>query len=197
LNKVGSGALLWFGYLPAVWFISVVSIAGSLVRDYSSISQQASELTLIAGAPRIVVDIAALGVGIFLSVFSIELWRASGKAVAFGALAWILFALSMASNALWVMGNPMHGLYGLGFSVIIAPALSALEMGAAGQDRQTYCITGLISFVGIVYFWLNVLGFDPPHYRGLTQRIYACLILLWPAWAAHRLGRVSRRLGAQ
>ena len=133
------------------------------------------------------VDCAAIGVGVFLGLFAAGLWRTSGKAIAFGALAWILFGLSMASNGLWIMGNPMHGVYGLGLIVMVAPALSTLEMNVTAEDRATYWIAGIVSFLGVFYFWLNTLGFDPMHYRGLTQRLYATITLLWPAWAAYRL----------
>jgi Protein of unknown function (DUF998) len=183
INRV----LLSFGFIPAVWFLLLVTIGGWLVPGYSSIAQQASELTLIGGAPRIAVDLAAIGVGIFLAIFAVGLWRASGKPIAFGALAWILFGLSMASNGIWIMGSPMHGAYGLGLIVMVAPALSMVEIGGMAEDDRTYWITGIVSFIGIFYFWLNTLGYDPVHYRGLTQRIYASLTLLWPAWAAYRL----------
>jgi len=178
---------LSFGFIPAVWFLLLVTIGGWLVPGYSSIAQQASELTLIGGAPRIAVDLAAIGVGIFLAIFAVGLWRASGKPIAFGALAWILFGLSMVSNGIWIMGSPMHGAYGLGLIVMVAPALSMVEIGGTEEGNRTYWITGIISFIGIFYFWLNTLGYDPVHYRGLTQRIYASLTLLWPAWAAYRL----------
>jgi hypothetical protein len=179
--------LLSFGFIPAAWFLLWVTIGGSLVSSYNSIAQQASELTLIAGAPRLMVDIAAIGVGIFLTLFAVGLWRISGKVIAFGALAWILFGLSMASNGIWIMGSPMHGAYGLGLIVMVAPALSMIEARGIADDDRTYWITGLVCFIGIFYFWLNVLGNDPAHYRGLTQRIYASLTLLWPFWAAYRL----------
>jgi hypothetical protein len=133
------------------------------------------------------VDIAAIGVGIFLTIFAVGLWRISGKVIAFGALAWILFGLSMASNGIWIMGNPMHGVYGLGLIVMVAPALSMIEVRGIADDDRTYWITGCICFIGVFYFWLNVLGYDPAHYRGLTQRVYASLTLLWPFWAAYRL----------
>jgi len=81
----------------------------------------------------------------------------------------------------------MHGAYGLGLIVMVAPALSMVEIGGIAEDDRTYWITGIVSFIGIFYFWLNTLGYDPVHYRGLTQRIYASLTLLWPAWAAYRL----------
>jgi len=195
LLKTSNRILLSFGFLPAVWFLLFVSIAGSLVPRYSSVAQQASELTLVAGAPRSLVDVAALGVGLFLAIFAVGLWRASSRPIAFGALAWALFGLSMASNGIWIMGSPMHGAYGLGLIVMVAPALAALETIGLAADDSIYWITGVVSFLGIVYFWLNTLGYDPALYRGLTQRIYACLTLLWPAWAAYRLlyGTTSSR----
>jgi hypothetical protein len=185
--KTSNRALLLWGFMPAGWFLAFVTIGGWLAPGYNPIAQQASELTLLGGAPRFVVDFAALGTAVFLSIFGIGLWRASGKPIAFGALAWILFGLSMASNGIWIMGSPMHGAYGLGLVVMIAPALSMVEARRLSDDGRTYWITGLVSFLGVIYFWLNLLGFDPTHYRGLTQRIYAVLTLLWPAWAAYRL----------
>jgi len=179
--------LLISGFIPAGWFIMLVTIGGWLSPGYSPMAQQASELTLVGGAPRVMVDLAAIGTGVFLMIFGVGLWKISGKPIAFGALAWILFALSMASNGVWVMGSPMHGAYGLGLIVMVAPALSMFEARGLSQDGRIYWITGIVSFLGIFYFWLNVLGFDPMHYRGFTQRIYAILTLLWPAWAANRL----------
>jgi hypothetical protein len=108
INRV----LLSFRFTPAVWFLLLVTIGGCLVHDDNSIAQQASELTLIPGAPRMRVDLAAIGVGIFLAIFAAGIWRASGKRIACGALAWILFGLSTASNGIWIMGSPMHSVYG-------------------------------------------------------------------------------------
>lgn len=186
---------LVFGFFPAGWFIIFVTLGGWLSPGYSSFAQQASELTLVDGAPKIIVDLAALGSSIFLAIFGVGLWRVSGKLFAFGAFAWILFALSMASNGIWVMGNRMHGAYGLGLIVMVAPALSMVEIRTLAEDGRTYWITGFISFLGVFYFWLNVLGFDPMHYRGLTQRIYATATFLWPAWAAYRLVHGTSAVG--
>ena len=179
--------LLSFGFIPAGWFLLLVTVGGWLVPRYSSVAQQASELTLIEGTPRILIDVAAIGVGLFLAIFAAGIWRVSERRIAFGAVAWILFGLSMISNGIWVMGSPMHGAYGLGLIVMVAPALTMVEVRDIANDDSTYWITGIVSFIGIFYFWLNTLGYDPPHYRGLTQRIYASLTLLWPAWAAYRL----------
>ena len=179
--------LLSFGFVPAIWFLLLVTLGGWLVPHYNSIAQQASELTLIGGAPRILVDVAAIGVGLFLALFAAGILRVSERPFAFGALAWILFGLSMASNGIWIMGSPMHGAYGLGLVVMAAPSLTMIDTGGIADDDSTYWITGIVSFIGIFYFWLNTLGYDPAHYRGLTQRIYASLTLLWPAWAAYRL----------
>jgi hypothetical protein len=95
------------------------------------------------------VDLAAIGVGIFLAIFAAGIWRASGKRIACGALAWILFGLSTASNGIWIMGSPMHSVYGWGLIVMVAPALSMVETRGIVDDDPTYRITGLVSFLGI------------------------------------------------
>jgi hypothetical protein len=45
--------------------------------------------------------------------------------------------------------SPMHGAYGLGLIVMVAPALSMVEIGGIAEDDRTYWITGIVSFIGI------------------------------------------------
>jgi len=45
----------------------------------------------------------------------------------FTAVAAFVFGASMISNAVFTMGSPLHGLYAIGLSVILAPAFFAAE----------------------------------------------------------------------
>jgi hypothetical protein len=119
--------LLAAGYIPLPWFLIWTSIAGAMAPGYSALSQQASELTRLPGLPHALLDVAALGQGVAFTVFAVGLWLESGRRIAFGALSWLLFGAAMASNGLFTMGSPMHGLYALGLVTLIAPALSLLE----------------------------------------------------------------------
>src|SRR5262245_2110408 len=116
--------LIAAGFIPLPWFLLWSSIAGALAPDYSAISQHASELTVAPGLPHTLLNVAAIGSGIGFAVFAIGLWIESGRRLAVGALCWLVFGISMISNGVWPMGNPLHGLHILGLTNLIAPSLS-------------------------------------------------------------------------
>ncbi|WP_116089552.1 DUF998 domain-containing protein [Sphingomonas crusticola] len=185
-RDVGTRLFISAGLIPLPWFLLWVTIGGLLAPNYDPIGQHASELSLLGGAPRMLLAIAAIGSGLAFIAFGIGLWRESGRAIAFGALAWMAFGVSMISNGIWVMGSPMHGLYALGLASILAPAFSLLEMQRLRADRSLFVVTVLCSFGGLFYLWLNLMGFDAQPTHGLTQRVFSSLCSLWPAWAAWR-----------
>jgi hypothetical membrane protein len=179
--------LLAAGLIPLPWFLIWTSIGGALAPGYSAISQHGSELTLLPGVPHVMLDIAAIGTGVAFIAFAIGMWLESGKKLAIGAAAFIIFGLSMVSNGIWIMGSPMHGLYALGLVILIAPALSQLESQRLRNNRFAFAITAFVSVAGFVYLWMNVVRADPEHLRGLTQRIFSSINSLWPATMAYLL----------
>ena len=78
------------------------------------------------------------------------------------------------------MGNRLHGLYAVGIINLVAPALSLLELRALRDIKSAYIVTVVVSVAGIVYLWLNLMGFDPEGARGLTQRLFSSINSLWP-----------------
>jgi hypothetical protein len=184
------------GFLPLPWFLFWVTLGGFTAPGYSALAQHASELTLLGGWPRLLLDIAAIGSGLAFMAFALGLWRESGKSVPFGALAWLIFGISMLSNGLWVMGSPMHGAYSIGVVNIVAPAISQLESSTLRTDRKAYIMTVFVSISGIMYLWMNLTGHDPELYRGLTQRLFSSINSLWPAFIAYRLYRLLGHGGA-
>lgn len=172
--------LLCAGFLPLPWFLAWATIGGFFLPNYNGISQHASELLSAGGIPAICLKVAAIGSGLGFVSFGAGLWALSRNTVAFGAVSWMLFGLSMISNGIWPMGNPMHGLYALGIVNLIAPALSHIEVSRWLTLRRYYVITALVSISGIVYLWLNLTRNDPQDFRGLTQRIFSSINALWP-----------------
>jgi hypothetical protein len=179
--------LLAAGFLPLPWFLFWSTAAGWLAPGYSALSQHASELTLTPGAARTLLKLAAVGSGLAFIAFAIGLWLASGARIAVGAVCWLLFGVAMASNGIWPMGSPLHGLYALGLTNLIAPALSLLELRQLRDNRVAFGITVVASVAGIVYLWMNLIGIDPLSLRGLTQRIFLSINSLWPATIAFLL----------
>lgn len=177
---------IWLaGFIPLPWFLLWTSLAGAMAPGYSALSQQASELTLLAGLPHVMLDVAAIGSGIAFMIFALGLWIESGRRIAFGALGWMLFGVAMVSNGLWAMGSPMHGLYGLGLVTLIAPGLAMIETQRLRDSQLAYTVTVLVSIAGFVYLWMNLTGSDPRHWKGLTQRIFSSINSLWPAVMAY------------
>jgi hypothetical protein len=178
---MGKKSLLVAGLIPLPWFLLWSTIAGTLAPGYSAISQHASEFTLVSGLPRTLLNLAAIGSGGAFIAFAIGLWLESGRRLAIGAFCWLLFGAAMVSNGIWPMGTPLHGLYALGVANLIAPALSLLELEKLRDSKLAFYATAWVSVCGIVYLWMNLVGVDPQHLRGLTQRIFSSINSLWPA----------------
>ncbi|MDZ4783692.1 MAG: DUF998 domain-containing protein [Planctomycetia bacterium] len=172
--------LLSAGLIPLPWFLAWSLAAAALATGYSSVSQHASELLQFEGLPSTFLRIAAIGSGAAFVAFAIGLWWQSGVYFAVGACGWLVFGLAMASNGIWPMGDPKHGLYAAGVINLIAPAVSHLESRVLVKSGRFYALTAFVSVAGVIYLWLNLVGADPPAYRGLTQRVFSSICSLWP-----------------
>ena len=178
---------LKFGFMPLIWFIFWLTLAGLFANNYNPLAEHGSVLSLKLGLSHTLFQIAGIGTGIGFCIFSFGLWKLTHKPISFGAMCWFVFGLSMISNGIWKMGDPMHGIYGIGMFALIAPALSAFELPKAQDDKWLYATTIICSVCGIIYLWLNLTGNDPIGYQGLTQRVFSTVNSLWPFVAALRL----------
>jgi hypothetical membrane protein len=170
--------------LPLYFFVPVL-IAGILTADYSAISQHASEITLTENLTAItVLNTGAILTGLSCILLSIGLIRMSKKKNLLSAILLIIFGISMISNGLYSMGNPMHGFYGIGLSMMILPFVSCYEFKGSSIDKKYFPITIIVGLVIFIYFWSMLVGLDPLEYRGLTQRIASVLIFGWVAYLA-------------
>ncbi|MGZ5199240.1 MAG: DUF998 domain-containing protein [Telluria sp.] len=184
--------VLFAGFVPLPWFLFWTAVAAGLLPGYSSVSQHSSEILAHGGMSAACFRIAVMGAGAAFILFGAAVWRRSAIAVPLGAIAWVLFGVSMLSNGVWPMGSPMHGLYGLGMVNLIAPALSHLELSERLPGRRAYAATALVSVAGVVYLWMNLTGNDPGALRGLTQRIFSSISSAWPFLATYWLVSAER-----
>jgi hypothetical membrane protein len=170
--------------LPLYFFVPVL-IAGILTADYSAISQHASEITLTDNLTAItVLNTGAILTGLSCILLSIGLIRVSKKRSLLSAILLLIFGISMISNGLYPMGNPMHGFYGIGLSMMILPFVSCYEFKGSSIDKKYFPITIIAGLVIFIYFWSMLVGLDPAEYRGLTQRIASVVIFGWVAYLA-------------
>jgi hypothetical membrane protein len=178
--------LLMAGLIPLPLFIIGMGIAGLFAPGYSWMTQHASELSIVPGLPQVLFKLFAILFGLGFIAFGIGLMRFTGLR-SVGAICWILFGIAMCSNGIWPMGGPMHGLYALPLVSLIAPALSLAESERLRTIKGMWAVTVIVSLCGIFYLWLNLLGFDPQGYRGLTQRLFSSINSFWPAFVAWRI----------
>lgn len=182
--------LLKAGFLPLPAWLGITTLAGLLVANYSPIESHVSVMTLQDGIPHTLVNIAALIAGVSLIAFSIGVWRLSGRMISVGALCIAVSGVAMIGNGMWPMGSPMHGIYIIGIFKIIAPALCLLDIRDEELRRRLYAVTVIISVTGMLYLWLNLTGFEPEGYSGLSQRIFGSISYAWPfLFAYHALKR--------
>lgn len=172
--------LLKAGFIPLPLWLGLTTLAGFLAAGYNPIESHVSAMTLLGGLPHSLVNIAAVVSGLSLIVFSAGVWRLSGRRVSVGALCMMAFGVAMIANGIWPMGGPMHGLYIIGIFNIIAPALFLIDIRDDDLRQRMYAVTAFVSVMGMLYLWLNLNGFDPEGYRGLTQRIFGSINFAWP-----------------
>jgi Protein of unknown function (DUF998) len=184
--------LILAGFIPMPLFVIGLGIAGLFAPDYHWMSQHGSELSLLNGLPQSLFKLTVIPWGLSFIAFGIGLMRMTGKR-SMGAFCWVLFGIAMCSNGFWPMGNPMHGLYALPLVSLIAPAMSLAESDVLRGFKGMWFVTMLVSLCGLFYLWLNMLGFDPQAYRGLTQRLFSSINSFWPAFVAWRVWQGSSR----
>lgn len=154
---------------------------------YSSISQHISEVALVDHPIAIIQRSAALVSGVSIFLFGLGAFVGSGKRFGFTALAAALFGVSMISNGIFVMGSPLHGLYGLGLFMALVPAFFAAEFRNALGAHPICKLSMASAAFNLFYLWLILSGFDPEEFRGLTQRIATVAIFGWYSLAAYSL----------
>lgn len=154
---------------------------------YSSISQHISEVALLDHPIALIQRGAALITGVSITLFGTWLFMAKGAK--YTAVSAALFGASMISNGVFVMGSPLHGLYGLGFFMVLVPAFFATESAPASGKLQNFSM--FVALAIMLYLWLMISGLDPQNFRGLTQRVATLVIFGWYSVASYSLLRHS------
>lgn len=179
--------LIRAGYLPFPLYIVPIFVAGFFYPGYDHISQHASVL----GQPDSPVypyynwPATALGLSMVLFAlgFALHLVEHRRPFVA-SLLILALSGVSFATNGIFPMGTPLHGLYGLAVFSLIAPLLAINDAGDRLTRPWLRLATAVISIASVGYLWLMLTGNDPEGYRGATQRVFGSTAYLWYGLAA-------------
>jgi len=154
------------------------------VPHYSSLDQHVSELQLLHHPIADLMRVAPIACGLSILLFGIGACRISPSRFAFTALASAAVAANFISSGIFVSGDPMHGLHGIGFFIPLVPACFAAE---SGLGRQVVRVSLAVAVASMAYLWLSNLGVDP--HRGISQRLMILMSLGWYSFASYHLLR--------
>ena len=174
----------------------VLMLVGLTVPGYSSASQQMSELGLLAGYPAVFESALGVIVGVSVIIFGFGLIGHPSGCFAFTAGTSIVFGVSMLSNGIFPMGSPLHGMYAIGFAVILTPVLFVAELRASEQTQATRTASMWVAVTTLFYFWATITRFDPNGFHGITQRLAIIIIFGWLSYASYALSRSKAKSGA-
>ncbi len=166
-------------------------IVSFMVPGYSSISQHISELALLGYPVAAAQRITAIVTGVSILAFCVGLTLSAPRTFRFTAVTAALFAISMVSNGIFTMRTPLHGLYGLGLFMALVPAFFVAELPWRQGRTAVVSLSLAVAVFNMSYEWLIVSGFDPPGFRGLTQRVATIVIFGWYSVAAFVVGQAQ------
>ena len=175
--------------------ILVPMLIGFALPGYSSLSQHLSELELLHHPVATITRAGSILCGASILLFGLGLVLEAPRRHAFTALCAAVAGVAMASNGVFASGHPLHGLHGLALFLALVPACFAAGHGAS----RLATLSLAASVLALAYFWLQLSGFDPPAWRGLTQRIAVVVMFGWytiAAFGMRRAGTVSSRANA-
>lgn len=153
---------------------------------YSSISQHLSELEMLQHPVAAITRIASITSGVSIILFALGVVLYAPGRFAFTAICASLAGAAMVSNGVFVMGNPLHGLYGMALFMALVPACLAAELGQIPKLTRLSLAAAVLT---MAYFWLQFSGLDPHGFRGLTQRVAVVVMFGWYSVAAYALMR--------
>lgn len=178
-------------FLPLYFFIPVLT-AGALVAHYDAISQHASEITLTPFYDaKLILNAGAVLTGLSCITLALGILLKLKQKFFLSSVLLVLFGTSMISNGLYPMGNPMHGFYGLGLSLMILPFVVCYELKTIVTAPKFYTVTLVSGLLIFVYLWSMLVGLDPSAYRGLTQRLASVVIFGWLSYLAYQVNVLS------
>lgn len=191
--------LLSLGWITALLFIAGTFILGSLVPDYSFISQTVSEIGQQGSPQQLNWQIFSLLIGLLLILFSlglISLARRNKWSVVPGLF--VLFAgISEFGIALYPSPHPLHNVFGLSMTIgYFSPLMLALFWG--NKPGNTFKRYSLLAFLLILFgIFLNLsplLAPDlyPLEYYGLVQRFLLFVFYAYLGMAAFWASRVPQ-----
>lgn len=176
-------------YVPIVYFGTVI-LAGFFAENYSHFGQHASELAInenvLAGT---IFNIGIFVTGISMILYGAGLIMKFGKSFSITAFLIAIFGVTFLFGAIYAIGSPWHGLYGIGLSTMMLPFAFLYESNKIELSNLAKNISIITAVVLFFYFWAMVARLDPMELRGLTQRIFGIFLFGFLSYSAYLVNK--------
>lgn len=178
-------------YVPIIYFGTVI-LAGLFAVDYSHFGQHASELAINENAlAGMIFNIGIFITGISMILYGIGLISKFGKSLSITAFLIAVFGITFLFGAVYAIGSPWHGLYGIGLSTMMLPFAFLYETNKIEISNLAKNLSIITAAVLFFYFWAMVARLDPMELRGLTQRIFGIFLFGFLSYSAYILNKFS------
>ena len=160
-------------------------LIGLCVTGYSVTSQHISELALEAEFFAYSHRLADILIGLSMCLFAFACFSIAKAKFTFVTM--FSFGMTWIFAGIFIMNSPLHDIYGLTTRLIVVPVVFALEMREfyASKNFQDFSI--LVTLIHVIFFWFFYYGFMPVEYKGITQRIWVAITLVWYGVAAYQM----------
>lgn len=180
-------------FLPLVYF-GFIFLAGFFAENYSHLGQHASELGINANkAASFLFKTGVILTSLSLFALSLGLRLMFGKRFTLFPILVFLFGVTFIFGALFPIGSPWHGLYGLGLFIMITPYVFLYELKDLSQNKPLHVLSIIAGLLMFLYLWSMVAGLDPMDFRGLTQRLFGVVVFGWFSLISFYLDSISER----
>ena len=186
-NKTGRLLIKQAVFIPLIYF-GMIILAGIFAVDYSHTGQHASELGINESRVAVVFFKAGIIMTCFsLFVLAFGLFAVFKKRLIMTALFLIFFGITFIFGAVFPIGSPWHGLYGAGLSVMLIPFIFLYEAKNTLDSKAVRIVSVIAGLLMFLYLWSMVAGLDPVSKRGLTQRLFGCVVFGWVSFISYHL----------
>ncbi len=176
--------------LPLIYFGTVI-LAGLFAKDYSHWGRHASELAVNASrSAAVIFNTGAALTGLSLILLAAGLLLSFKKQFLLTSILTAVFGITFVFGAVFKIGSPLHGLYGIGMCVMLIPIVFLYEQKGMFSERAVHAISLSAGLLMFLYLWSMVAGLDPVQYRGVTQRLFAIVVFGWFSFIAWKVGKV-------
>ncbi len=169
--------------IPVFAFYNI--FIGLFVSGYSVTSQHISELALEAEFFAYSHRLADILIGLSMCVFAFACFSTAKAKFTF--LTMLSFGMTWIFAGIFILNSPLHDIYGLTTILIIVPAVFALEMREFYESKKFQDFSILVTLAHVVFFWFVNYGFMPLEYKGITQRVWVAITLVWYGVAAYQM----------